>query len=191
MDLWQLLTELEHKGRENDAVETDRARRYLNITRDTGEFLALMVKATGARTLLEVGTSNGYSALWLAKALPPGGHLYTIERQASKAAEARRHFAKAGLSGRINLLEGDLAQQLDAVPGELDLIFLDADRSTYLPLAERFFSHLRAGGLLICDNAVSHQEEMAEFSAWVDCQAHLSKALVPVGKGELLVYKGQ
>jgi predicted O-methyltransferase YrrM len=72
MDLDYFLKELEQRGIHNDEIQADRALKYLNITRDTGEFLRVLVRATRASKILEIGTSNGYSTLWLASSIPPG-----------------------------------------------------------------------------------------------------------------------
>lgn len=79
MEFSAIMDELEQLGLENDQAQSDKSKKYLNITRDTGELLAVLIKATGAAKVLEIGTSNGYSTLWLASALPENGHIYTIE----------------------------------------------------------------------------------------------------------------
>lgn len=191
MTFQEIMTELELRGIRNDQVQADKSKKYLNITRDTGEFLSLLVKATGARRILEVGTSNGYSTLWLASALGDGGVVYTVEMSGEKAAEARGNFEQAGVASRVVQLTGDAVEVLDDVPEGVDVIFLDADRSTYVALAEKLFGLLRVGGLLVCDNAVSHREELEGFMAWLKTQENLSTSLVPVGKGELLVFKDE
>ena len=96
-DLTALLNELAAFGRRNDAASTDRAKKMLNITPNTGEFLELMVKATRARRILEIGTSNGYSTIWLAKAArATGGRVTTLEKAAHKVAMATENFRRAG-----------------------------------------------------------------------------------------------
>lgn len=189
MNIEQLLNDLEQLGLDNDEVQSERSKRYLNITRDTGEFLAVLIKATNAKTVLEIGTSNGYSTLWLASSLPNDGHVFTIENNHQKITEAAANFCKAELDSKITQLDGDVVDLLSNLPQNIDFIFLDADRSQYLTIAEQLFSLLREGGLLVCDNAVSHKEELEEFNVWIEEQTNLSTSLVPVGKGELLVYK--
>ena len=190
MVLDELFSELEATGVRNDATQSDKSKKYLNITRGTGEFLSVLVKALNAQTILEIGTSNGYSTLWLASSLPESGHVYTIEHLEYKAIEAQINFGRAGLLHKITQLIGDAGTELAKVPQNVDMIFLDADRSLYLSLAEVLFDLLKTGGLLVCDNAVSHENELAEFVNWVKSNAHMSISLVPIGKGELLVHKG-
>ena len=185
------MEDLERLGIENDQAQSDKSKKYLNITRDTGEFLSVLVKATGARKILEIGTSNGYSTIWLASALSESGMVYTIESNPQKVAEATANFDKANVSSNITQLVGDVSEVLVEVTENVDFIFLDADRKTYVALGEQLFKLLKNGGLLVCDNATSHSGELEEFTDWLNSQDNLSISLVPVGNGELLVYKGE
>src|SRR6266699_4418788 len=98
----KLLDELEQFGKTNDGSNTERPRRMLNITRDTGELLAVLVRATMARRVLEIGTSNGYSTLWLASAARAlGGTVTTVERSDYKVGLATANFARSGLTRYI------------------------------------------------------------------------------------------
>ena len=104
----RLLDELEQFGQANDGSTTERPRRMLNITRDTGEFLAVLVRATVARRVLEIGTSNGYSTLWLASAARAiGGAVVTIELSEYKAALAAANFARSGLAPYMSEVQRD------------------------------------------------------------------------------------
>ncbi|SHE42669.1 O-methyltransferase [Vibrio gazogenes] len=189
MERQKIMAKLERLGIENDQAQSDKSKKYLNITRDTGEFLSVLVKATGANQILEIGTSNGYSTIWLASALQDSGMVYTVEANLEKVREASVNFASANVSSKVTQLVGDISEVLTDVPEQMDFIFLDADRKTYVALAERLFQRLKPGGLLVCDNATSHQDELEAFTCWLSHQSNLSTSLVPVGKGELLVYK--
>ena len=164
-----LLTELEQFGQMNDSATTDRPRRMLNITRDTGEFLAVLVKATDARRVLEIGTSNGYSTLWLADAARAiGGSVTTVELSESKLGMASANFARSGLSAYISLVHDDAGEVLKRSPDAgFDLIFLDSERPEYPGWWPDLKRVLRDGGLLGVDNATSHPEQMAPFIALV------------------------
>lgn len=188
-----LLAELERFGDENDHGDTPRGSKMLNITRDTGEFLAVLIRATGARSILEVGASNGYSTLWLAFATQPlGGHITTLERSAAKAAMARQNYERAGLQELITLVEGDAGEFLShASSDSTDLIFLDSNRADYLAWWPHLKRLLRPGGTLVVDNATSHPEEVAGFVAVVNADETFTTALVPVGKGEFLAVKAR
>ena len=186
-----LKTELERYGKANDGSTDERPRRMLNITRETGEFLSVLVRATGARRVLEIGTSNGYSTLWLAEAArATGGAITTVEVSEYKVGLASVTFARAGLASFITLVHDDAGRFLRrAVPSAFDLIFLDSDRSEYPGWWAHVRRVLRPGGLLVVDNAMSHIEQMAPFVALVKADPLFATSLVPVGNGEFLAVK--
>jgi predicted O-methyltransferase YrrM len=186
-----LMAELEQFGRMNDAATTERPRRMLNITRDTGEFLAVLVKATDARRVLEIGTSNGYSTLWLASAARAvGGSVTTVESSEFKLGMASANFARAGLASCIGLVHDDAGRVLKrTADAGYDLVFLDSERPEYPGWWPELKRVLRAGGLLVVDNAISHPEQMAPFVALVNADPAFTTSLVPVGNGEFLAVK--
>jgi predicted O-methyltransferase YrrM len=186
-----LKAELERFGQANDAATTERPRRMLNITRDTGEFLAVLVRATAARRVLEIGTSNGYSTLWLAGAVREiGGSVTTVESAEYKIGLASANFARSGLSPFITLVHDDAGRLLQRTDQRAyDLIFLDSERQGYAGWLPQLHRVLREGGLLIVDNATSHVAEMAPFIALVTADSRFETSLVPVGNGEFLAVK--
>ena len=119
-----------------------------------GRFLEAVVLATGARQVLEIGTANGYSALWLARALPADGRLISIEIDPGRAVLARGHIEAAGLADRVSVMGGDAARMVHKVAGPFDLIFNDGDKRQYGPLLDRLVALLRSGGVLITDNVL-------------------------------------
>lgn len=189
-NLKTLLDELAAFGDAYDGGAANGTARMLNITPDTGAFLAVLVKATGSRRILEVGTSNGYSTLWLADAAGSGGAVTTVELSSEKIALARANFARAGLAQRIDQREGDAGAVLAGLEdGGYDLVFLDSQRSAYLDWWPDLKRVLRAGGLLVVDNATSHAQEMVGLTDAVRADGGFTTSLVPVGKGEFLAVK--
>jgi predicted O-methyltransferase YrrM len=186
-----LLAELEQFGKSNDGSTSERPRRMLNITRDTGELLAVLVRATMARRVLEIGTSNGYSTLWLASAARAiGGSVTTVELSEYKIGLATANFARSGLARHITLLHEDAGRVLQgAGDGAFDLVFLDSERTEYPGWWPALKRVLRPGGLLVVDNATSHRSEMAPFVALVSADAAFVTSLVAVGNGEFLAVK--
>ena len=186
--LQELLLEIERFGIDNDSTITDRPRRMLNITRDTGEFLSVLVRATNARRLLEIGTSNGYSTLWLALAAKAvDGRVTTVERSDFKLALAAKNFERSGLAALITQVHGEAGALLES-GGEasFDLIFLDSERSEYPGWWPKIKRVLRKGGLLVVDNATSHAAELAPFAAVVAADPDFTTCTVPVGNGEFM-----
>ena len=185
-----LLDRLAHFGEENDARGIERSRKMLNITPDTGRFLWILVRARRATRILEVGTSNAYSTIWLADAArETSGRVTTLECDLDKIALARANLAEAGLAEYIDLLEGEAAKTLIQLPGPFDVVFLDADRPQYLTYFELVFPKLVSGGLLVADNAVSHAHELAAYLMRVKADPRLFSVTLPVGKGEELSIK--
>jgi predicted O-methyltransferase YrrM len=191
--LQQLLSELEHFGESNDDSITDRPGRMLNITRDTGEFLSVLVRATNSQRVLEIGTSNGYSTLWLADAVRANnGSVTTVELSDYKIGLAAQNFARSDLTPVITQIHDDAGHVLANLPdAAFDLIFLDSERHEYAGWWPDLKRVLRSGGLLIVDNAISHSEEMALFVSLVASDQTFTTSLVPVGKGEFLATRSR
>ncbi|MBL0596872.1 O-methyltransferase [Aeromonas jandaei] len=189
--LERLKQALEQFGEQHDLAQTDRADKMLNITRDTGELLAVLVQTRGAQAVLEIGTSNGYSTLWLAEAVTRlDGHVTTIERDEAKRALAQANFEQAVLAGRITQLAGEAGALLPTLPSAgFPLIFLDSDRRQYRAWWPQLQRLLPPRGLLVVDNAISHREELAEWMAEVAQDPRFVTSLVPVGKGVWLVVR--
>jgi len=188
--LLALLETLARFGEDNDARETARPRRMLNITRDTGRLLSILVNATRATRILEVGTSNGFSTIWLADAArTTGGRVTTLELNPDKIALARANLASAGLADVVDIVEGKAADSLARLAGPFDLVFLDADRPSYLTYLELVASKLRAGGLLVADNVTSHASELGDYLGRVKSHPQLFSVTVPIGNGEEIALK--
>jgi len=131
----------------------------MGIAPEQGQFMALLVEITGARTLLEIGVFTGYSSTRMALALPPDGRLTALDISAEYSATARRYWALAGVSDRIDLRLGPALETLEALVGEgagnsYDLAFIDADKTNYDGYYEYALRLLRPGGLLLIDNVL-------------------------------------
>ena len=174
-------------GRRFDAAQPDRLDRLRNLEPESGALLNLLVRALGARDVLELGTSNGVSALWLAEALAAtGGRLVSVELEAGRSRAAGENLAKAGLDGVVELRTGDAADALRDSPDDAwDVVFLDAERP--LPgLLARLVRVIRPGGLIAADNAISHADQMQPFRELVEADRRTVTALDATGAGVLL-----
>ena len=175
-------------GREHDERHTERLARWRNVEPETAELLGVLVRAKRARRVLEIGTSNGYSTIWLADATETtGGTVLSIEIEPSRTALARENLARVGLEDRVELKTEDAVQTLRALPDHaFELTFLDAERPHYVGYWHDLIRTLAPGGLLAVDNAISHANELVDFRAVVDADARVTQALVPIGAGLLL-----
>jgi caffeoyl-CoA O-methyltransferase len=119
-----------------------------------GRRLRLLVAASGAKNVVEIGTSTGYSTLWLCLGvLETGGHVTTFELDENVAASARNNFRKAGVDGVVSVVVGDAHRTLPSLQGSIDLVFLDADKDGYVDYLDNLLPRLRPGGLILAHNA--------------------------------------
>ena len=189
--LSDLLDELHRHGVAHDAALADRLRRLRNVEPDTARLLALLVRATGARVILELGTSNGYSTLWLADAARSlSGHVLSVDVDAGRSAQAAANIDRADLGEHVELRVQDAAEALAETRSDsVELIFLDAERPSYPDYWPELVRVLRPGGLLVIDNAISHAAEMEPLRELIGADERVSEALVPTGAGALLVVR--
>jgi predicted O-methyltransferase YrrM len=163
---------------------------FTNISPENGAFLHLMVHATGARRVVEVGASNGYSSLYFGMALEAaGGKLISLEKDLERAELARRHVEEAGLSGVVEIRVGDALRLLGELEGEWDLAFLDAEKGEYRRYAEAILPRLRAGGLIIADDTQSLRHLMPDFVEWAYSTPDVEACDVSIDDGILLCWK--
>ena len=126
----------------------------IDVSPALGKFLALLVRMTGARRVLEIGTLGAYSTIWMAGALPEGGHLVTLEADSRHAEVARANLARAGLSERVTLVEGPARETLPRLDGPFDLVFIDADKPSNAFYVEAALRLSRPGTVIVLDNVV-------------------------------------
>jgi predicted O-methyltransferase YrrM len=124
----------------------------MQVGKVEGSFLKMLVAITGARTVLEIGTFTGYSALMMASSLPKDGKLCTLEFDESHACVAQKYFNKVSYGDKIAIIHGDARKTLERVEGPIDLAFIDADKSSYDHYYERVLRILRPGGVIAFDN---------------------------------------
>jgi caffeoyl-CoA O-methyltransferase len=168
---------------------TPKSRRLRQITPETGYFLALMAAAAPQGRVVEIGTSAGYSTLWLALACRQSGRrITTFEVDPAKVAIAQETFELAGVKEEVEIIQGDARELLPNYP-DMGFCFLDAEKELYLDCYEAVVPHLRPGGLLVADNAISHAEELEGFITRALADPRVDAMVIPVGKGELVARK--
>ncbi|HEX4264061.1 MAG TPA: O-methyltransferase [Verrucomicrobiae bacterium] len=168
---------------------TSLAKRLKQITPEVGRFLALLVASAPPGDCIEVGTSAGYSTLWLAFACRlTGRKLRTLEILPEKAALARETFRIAGLTDFVDFVQGDALQHVPTFKN-IGFCFLDADKETYPPCYEAMVPNLVRGGILAADNATSHESALHPMLQRALTDTRVDAVIVPIGRGELVCRK--
>lgn len=183
------MQELEAQDRIDREDGTPRQQRLRQIPPVTGKFLALLCASAPPGDVLEVGTSGGYSSLWLWLACRErGDRLTTFEILDEKVARAQETFEAARVSGQVQLIHGDARDVISGYTG-VAFCFLDAEKEIYLDIYEQVVPNLVSGGILAADNAINHAEALAEFLARAENDARVDALVLPVGKGVLVCRK--
>ncbi len=189
-ELQQLLTELETSGQAHDAHEPEHSRRMLNLEQPTAHLISLLILSSKRKCLLEIGTSNGYSTIWLVwSSLAVDGHVISIDRSAEKQALADQNLKRAGLRDRVELKLGDATEIVASLVGPFDLVFFDADRLSAPAQLKLLLPKLSPGALVLADNALSHPAEIAPYLEMIQSLPDFDHMIVPVGKGLSLACK--
>ncbi len=125
----------------------------MNVPPDDGRILRILTEAVGAKHVVEIGTSNGYSAIWICLGLrATGGKLTTHEFNAPRAALARENFKRAGVDQMVTLVEGDAHKEVLKLKGPIDVVFIDADKAGYIDYLQKLLPLVRPGGLILAHN---------------------------------------
>jgi len=147
-----------------DEMWKNERRGMMNVPPQDGRLLRLITEAVGAKHVLEIGTSNGYSGIWFCLALrKTGGKLTTCEINAYRASLARRNFKKAGVEDIVTILEGDAHETVTKLTEPIDILFLDADKAGYIDYLKKLLPLVRPGGLILTHNTTSHAKAMQDY----------------------------
>lgn len=185
LDRMHYLEETDTRDRQDGTAHLQRLRQ---IPPDTGRFLALMAANGENGRYLEIGTSAGYSTMWLSLAGKP---LTTFELLPEKAALARETFKQAGIEDMVTLINDDARDYLqnESQTNDIAFCFLDAEKDVYEDCYDLLIPRMVSGGILIADNATSHREALRPFIDRVLADTRVDVVVVPIGKGELVVRK--
>ena len=166
------------------------AKQYTNIAPENGQFLSILIRTIQAQNVLEVGTSNGYSTIWLAAALKEtGGRLITLEFDQKRAEEAQAHLQEVGLERIVEVRVGNALDEIPKCDATFDLVFLDAEKHEYRRYLELAFPHIRPGGLIVADDTVTMRDEMPDYVEFVFSTPLLHSVDIPLDDGIILSYK--
>ncbi len=172
----------------------------IEVAPEDGALLALLVRLVAPAAVVEIGSLFGYSAIWMGRALPPGGRLYTIESDPRHAEIARRNVAAAGLAEQVRVVAGRAGDVLGDLPTPVDMVFVDADKESYPDYLRWARRALRPGGLLAADNAFmqghivapepgSGAAAVAEFLAELASDPAWEPAMAPTLEGMALAVR--
>lgn len=190
-DIRAFLDELYANGQRQDAQEQEHSEKMLNLEPDTAQFLRILIRSSQRKSLLEIGTSNGYSTTWQAWAASTiGGKIISIDRNPHKQELADANLRAVGLRDLVDLKCGDATEIVTSLPGPFDWIFFDADRYSASAQLTQLIPKLIPGALVLADNVLSHPNEIAGYLQAIAAQPQFDHVILPVGKGlSLACYK--
>ena len=165
---------------------------FWNISRTTAQFLYNFIVDSKSKSVLEVGTSNGYSGIWLGKALKKtGGKLTTIEFYDKRLDVAKENFEKCGVADIITPKKGDACTILEYLPEdfEIDFAFVDACKPQYIKFFHLIEPHLKVGGYIACDNVISHAKKVQDFLEDIENNPNYENVVLPLPAGLSLAKK--
>jgi predicted O-methyltransferase YrrM len=185
--LARFLDDLYQEGRAHDVPLADRLLRLRNMTPDAAGLIALLIRVQRSTRVLEIGASNGYSAIWFADAVrDTGGRVTTVEIEEARVAQALRNIERAGVTDHVDVVHGDGAEVLAGTPDAyVDLVVLDAERPAYMDYWPQLQRVLTPHGVVAVDNAVSHREQVAPFHELLTADPRFAVHLHEVGDGVL------
>ncbi len=185
-----LLEELKTSGEANDAAQTDHRKKMLNLEPVTARLLHFILRSSRRRRVLEIGTSNGYSTIWIASAVEAlEGEVVSIDRNAEKHKLARTNLERAGLANRVTLITGLAMEAIPGLTGPFDAVFFDANRITAGTELELLLPKLAGECIIAADNATSHPDEIAVYLETIRACPDFSEFVVPIGKGLSIAYR--
>lgn len=183
----ELIREEHSKPRETPPGGRDggQDRRLRAVGPETGRFINILAKSLEAPTILELGTSFGYSGIWLAEAArASGGKLISMELHAYKTEFAKEMAEKAGLAEHIDFKVGDAVEMIKALPSGVDFILVDLWKDLYIPCLDAFYPKLNPGAIIVADNMfMPGNEDVKRYGEAVRGKSGITSVLLPVGSG--------
>jgi len=188
----RVLDQIERFGLSHDPAQTDRKQKMLNLERSTAELMHILLLSSARKRVLEIGTSNGFSAIVIGATLQSidgAVPLTTIERDAIKVAGARRNIEHAKLSFIVQVIQGSATEVVDELAGPFDCVFFDADRVSAPEQLHILLPKLEPDVLLLTDNVLSHPQEVEAYITAIERLPAFVSVIVPVGKGLHIAYR--
>ena len=198
----QVLRTLEKQAKFEEEYQdkVERSERMLSITRNIGLFYNIFLRSTGAKNILEIGTSVGYSTIWFAEALREnlGTKIISLEQDSKKIERAKKNFVTAGVEQYVEILQGDALETLSKISNQkeslskFDFIFIDADKERYIQYFDMSLPLLKKGGVIGADNIVYPErfnELMKDYVNHVKNIPNVRTVTIPIDNGEEITMK--
>jgi len=198
----QVLRTLEKQAKFEEEYQdkVERSERMLSITRNIGLFYNIFLRSTGAKNILEIGTSVGYSTIWFAEALREnlGTKIISLEQDSKKIERAKKNFVTAGIEQYVEILQGDALETLSKISNQkeslskFDFIFIDADKERYIQYFDMSLPLLKKGGVIGADNIVYPErfnEMMKDYVNHVKNTPNVRTVTIPIDNGEEITMK--
>jgi caffeoyl-CoA O-methyltransferase len=183
-ELFDVLTALEMRDQQERAQGLPREQRIRAAHPDSAKLLAMLAVSNKAKNIVEIGTSMGYTTLWLAYAASiTGGKVVTCEIDPARADEARANLEKANMADYVEVLTGDARELLRHQEEPVDLIFIDGEKEQYETYFDVVYKRLGVGSMIAADNVVSHENILSDYVTYVQNHPNLESVTVPVGRG--------
>jgi len=183
-EVLDVMARLEMRDEQERARGLPGSERIQAVHPEAGRLLYVLALARGAKSIVEIGTSHGYSTLWLASAARAnGGVVVACDLNSDRLAAARQNFADAGLADVIKIVEGDARETLRDRSEPVDMLFIDAEKSYYETFFDVVYPRLVKGGMVLADNAVSHRDQLEDYISYVENHPNLESVMVPIGRG--------
>jgi caffeoyl-CoA O-methyltransferase len=183
-EVLEVMARLEMRDQQERGRDLPGSERIQALHPESGRLVYVLALAMGAKNIVEIGTSHGYSTLWLAAAAKAiGGVVVTCDRNLERIAAARDNLAAAGLADVIEILEGDARETLRDRNEPVDFLFIDAEKGYYESYFDVVYQRLVKGGIVVADNVLSHRDELEDYIMYVENHPNLESAMVPIGRG--------
>lgn len=172
-ELFDTLAELEMRAAKQPVMDPDSAK-----------FLSILAISNKAKTIVEVGSGVGYSTLWLAYAASiAGGKVITCEIDPAKAEETRTNLTKANVTNYVEILVGDAREVLRQRSEPVDLLFIDGEFGQYETYFDVVYKRMNVGSMVVADKIVAHENDLADYTTYVQNHPNLESVTVPLGQG--------
>jgi caffeoyl-CoA O-methyltransferase len=200
---------MQHSTPESELLEQINRETYLKVLQPhmlsgplQGAFLQMMVRLLKPRRILELGTYTGYATLCMARAMPEGARLITIDKNEELKEQVEQYLEKAAVAHAVEYHIGRAEQVIDSLEGNFDLVFIDADKANNLVYYQKIIDRVNTGGLIIADNVLwkgrvleeegnekGHTRNIKKFNAYVASDSRVETVMLPLRDGLLLAYK--